>query len=81
MACGPSNDYMIFCTPDNLIRLGFASVICMDACPSLFSQLFTIHAFEDDKHVPLVYCLMARKDAATYKAIFQTLIDKAVAGA
>jgi len=50
-----------------------------DSCPALYSQLFTIHVFDDDKLVPLVYCLMANKDAASYRAIFDIIKQRATA--
>jgi hypothetical protein len=82
MESGPNNDFLIFCSPENLTRLCFADLLCMDgtfdACPALYSQLFTIHAFDDDKLVPLVYCLMAQKNMASYNTIFAVLKQKAI---
>jgi len=77
MASGPNNDFIVFCSPENLTRLCFAAIVCMDGCPALYAQLFTIHIFDDDKLVPLVYCLMAKKDAASYNAIFEVLKQQA----
>ena len=60
LECGPSNDYMVFCTAENFTVLCFADVIMhMDGTfwclPITF--LSSIHAFDDDKLVPLVYTI------------------------
>jgi hypothetical protein len=73
----PGNDTLIFCTQDNLRLLCQAAVMCIDgtfeSCPSLFSQLFTIHAFDHDKLLPLVYSLMSDKRRESYESIFAIL--------
>jgi hypothetical protein len=50
-----------------------------DACPAIFAQLFTLHAFVDGKLLPLVYCLLANKSAAIYTNVFQVLKNAAAA--
>ncbi len=48
-----------------------------DLSPTLYEQVFTIHAFVTDRSVPLLYVLMARKSAALYKKLFRLLKDEA----
>jgi hypothetical protein len=50
-----------------------------DACPHLFAQLFTLHVFEHDRLLPVVYCLLPGKTAATYTAVFTALKNAATA--
>jgi len=48
-ALRPNNDFWIFGLSENLTRLCFADVVCMDgtfdACPASYKKLLTIHAF------------------------------------
>ncbi|KAL3685164.1 hypothetical protein R1sor_003186 [Riccia sorocarpa] len=52
------NDIMVFSAPSDFRDLCHASHVYMDGtfdtCPSLFRQLFTLHAFFGGRHVPLV---------------------------
>ena len=61
----PGYDILIFCTTANPRQLCQASILYTDgtfeSCPVPFCQLFTIHAFDQDKLVSLIYCLMADK--------------------
>lgn len=42
-------------------------------CPTLFCQLFVIHALIDSKAVPLVYALLPNKSEGIYVELFNTL--------
>ena len=46
--------------------------------PHLFTQIFTIHAYVNDKQLPLAYVLMTGKSALMYETIFQGLMDAAL---
>ena len=46
-------------------------------CPSLFSQLFIIHALVGTQTLPLLYCLLPAKDSPTYTRLFRLIVDKA----
>jgi len=63
-------DMVIFATDDNLRTLSAATSIYLDgtfkACPSLYAQLYTVHALVDSEVVPLVYALLANKQRTTY---------------
>ena len=76
-----SSDVVIFCTTTNLQLLCRAELVTMDgtfdAAPALYSQLFTLHVFEFGKLLPLVYCLLASKDRASYVTVFSVLKTKA----
>ena len=52
------NDILILCTTANLHQLCQAPILFIDgifeSCPALFCQLFTLHAFDQDKLEPLV---------------------------
>ena len=79
MEAGPNNDFLMFCSPHNLGLLCSASLITMDgtfdACPPQYAggQLFTIHAFEQDKLLPLVFSLSATKSRDFYVTVFEIL--------
>ena len=46
-------------------------------CTSLIPSNFSFHAFEGDKLVPLVYCLLSAKTRVIYSELFRSLKDKA----
>ena len=48
-----------------------------DSVPALYAQLFTLHAFFENKQLPLVYCLMSGKTRDAYASVFNILKDKA----
>ena len=50
---------------------------CEASCPSLFSQLFIIHALLGNQTLPLMYCLLPTKDSPTYTPLFRLTVDKA----
>ena len=54
---------------------------CVDgtfrSVPHLYLQLFTIHAFEGDKLIPLIYCLLSAKTRVIYSELFRALKDNA----
>lgn len=67
MSWRPGNRFILFTTVDNLTRLCQANIIYMDgtfdAAPQIFSQLYTIHAFIDERFMPFVYVLLKSKTA------------------
>ncbi|KAE8740956.1 hypothetical protein FOCC_FOCC013530 [Frankliniella occidentalis] len=56
---------IVFATKENLKKLGRSSSWFTDGtfmvCPSLFTQLFTIHGLVEDVALPLVYALLPNK--------------------
>ena len=46
-------------------------------CPSLFYQIFTLHAFKNGKQFPFVYCLLPGKSRLLYLRALELLILKA----
>lgn len=76
-----NSDVVIFCTVSNLKQLCNVKLVAIDgtfdASPLLYSQLFTLHAFQHDKLLPLVYCLLASKQRTAYAEVFQVLKTKA----
>ena len=75
------NEILIFCTPTDLRLLCEADIVAMDgtfdSVPALYAQLFTLHAFFENKQLPLVYCLMSGKTRDAYASVFNILKDKA----
>jgi hypothetical protein len=75
--CGQNGNYIIFATEDNMRRLCQADIVSMDgtfdAVPTMFRQMFTLHAFGNDHLLPLVYVLMAEKTSAMYQTVFTSL--------
>jgi len=76
---GPNNDFLLFRSPHNLILLSEADVWSMDgtfaACPPQYAggQLYTAHAFDEDKLLLLVYCLKTTKSCNFYITLFNIL--------
>lgn len=75
---GQNNEYVAFATLSNLRRLCSADLVSMDGTfdtvpRRYFCQLFTMHTFEQEKLVPLVYVLMVNKTAALYETFFNDL--------
>lgn len=63
----------LLCAADTVLVDG-----TFDACPNLFSQLFRMHVFKEERLLPLIYCLLSDKSAATYVAVFGILQTEAV---
>lgn len=82
MHSGVNNDFIVFCSPSSLRILCDSDVVSMDgtfaACPAVFQQLFTIHAFNRDHLLPVVYCFMADKTQQMYTEVFNLLQQKAL---
>ena len=70
-----------FSTDENMQLLCGSAAIYMDGTfrvvPSLFAQLYTLHAFYKGQMMPLVYFLLPDKSRATYSRMFLLLCDHA----
>lgn len=68
---------ILFSTISNLKYLGSSKTIFVDgtfkSSPTLFTQLFTIHAFKHCTYIPLVFCLLPDKKQENYEAVFRHL--------
>ena len=64
------NRFFMFATKGNLRQLGRSKTWYVDGtfkvCPSLFYQLFTMHAMIGGSVVPLVYTLLQNKTEVAY---------------
>lgn len=78
---GSANRIIGFSTAENMEILCEASAIYMDGTfrvvPSLFLQLYTLHAFYRGQMMPLAYFLLADKSQATYARMFALLCSYA----
>ena len=76
-----NNDLIVFGIECNIRKLSTNSHWCVDgtfkSVPKLFVQLFSIHVFEGDKLIPLIYCLLSSKTQSMYSELFRALKDKA----
>ncbi|KAK3922325.1 PKS-NRPS hybrid synthetase [Frankliniella fusca] len=72
---------IVFATKDNLKKLGRSLTWFTDGtfmvCPSLFTQLFTIHGMYRDVALPLVYALLPNKLEASYTRVLEAIKEKA----
>ena len=78
---GSEDKILIFCT-DRFLQILCRSKKIFDdgtffTCPLLFSQIYTIHGMIRDKMVPLVYCLLPKKDIRTYRRMIRSIQDAA----
>lgn len=71
---------VVFCTEENLIHFEHQETILADGTfkyvPSKFQQLFTLVAYINGIYVPLIYCLMKKKNIASYSKLCLFLKDK-----
>lgn len=72
------SNIIIFSCNTNLKMLCKSEIIYVDGtfsyCPSLFTQLFTIHGLVNTFYIPLVFCLLKNKKIESYKeALFQVV--------
>ncbi|KAL3698144.1 hypothetical protein R1sor_012220 [Riccia sorocarpa] len=71
-----NNDIIVFGAPADFDALCVKSHVYMDGtfdmCPELFCQLFTLHAFFGDRHVPLLYVLMSSKERLAVSSVHQS---------
>lgn len=76
---GGQERILVFSTIFNLTHLTAALTVYGDGtfytCPSVFYQLYTLHAFVDGAMYPLVYALLPGKDEDTYTRFFTLLKD------
>ncbi|XP_050406180.1 uncharacterized protein LOC126821734 [Patella vulgata] len=77
------NRFLVFSTQENLYHLANADTIYCDGTfsmsPTLFTQIYTIHAFVHNKMFPLVYALLPDKKEATYVEFLRCVRDKTLA--
>ena len=71
------NEIIVYASDASLLRLANCKTIYMDGtfkcCPSLYTQLFTIHGLSNNFVVPLVYALLSDKSSASYYKLFDIL--------
>ena len=81
MFSSTNNDIVIFSTEENIRRVSTKSHWYADgifkSVPNIYTQIFTIHGFEGDKLILLVYCLLSSKTRAIFSKVFRSLKDKA----
>jgi hypothetical protein len=69
----------MFGTAKNLLELSYAEHWFLDGtfsiAPSLFEQLYAIHAIKHNKNIPLVYVLLTRKTQILYTRVINSLFD------
>jgi len=70
---------IMFGTNQNLQVLKEFRNWCIDGtfkvAPTLFYQLFTIHALIDEKALPMVYCFLSNKQTDSYKRVFEKILE------
>lgn len=71
------NEMIVYATDSSLLRLADCKTIYLDGtfqtCPSLYTQLFTIHGLFNNFVVPLVYALLSNKSSASYYRLFDII--------
>uniref|UniRef100_A0A2S2QBL8 MULE transposase domain-containing protein n=1 Tax=Sipha flava TaxID=143950 RepID=A0A2S2QBL8_9HEMI len=74
------SNILLFSCKSNLMFLSNVDTIFVDgtfkSCPSLFTQIFTVHGLQNDKYIPLLFFLLPDKELKTYeKAFFHILSE------
>ncbi|RWS22729.1 uncharacterized protein B4U80_09036 [Leptotrombidium deliense] len=76
---GTTDRIVVYATKEFAIRMAKADILFCDgtfkSVPKLFKQLYTFHAKYDKQMIPLVYCLLPSKSAATYMRLLNLLRD------
>jgi hypothetical protein len=71
---------LIFASPDDIRYLGSQKFWYADGTfytsPSIFYQIYSIHAFDEGISTPCVFALLADKKEPTYQDLFTVLIKK-----
>jgi len=72
---------LVFATRENLRLPALCKTWFCDGtfkvCPSLFTQIFTIHGLYDEEVAfPFVYALLPNKGQPSYTKVFQVVLDK-----
>ena len=74
------NRFLMFATEGNLRQLGRSKTWYADGtfkvCPSLFYQLFTMHAMIGGMVVPLVYVLLQNKSEVAYTQVLNVVKER-----
>ncbi len=71
----PGNEMIIFATNENMRLLCESDQVSMDGTSD---QLYTLHVCKDNRFLPVVYCLLPDKTAATYSRMFTILQTAAI---
>lgn len=73
---------LIFASIDDIKYLAYQKFWYADGTfytsPSIFYQIYSIHAFDEGLSTPCVYALLADKSEETYHDLFSTLINKII---
>lgn len=71
---------IILASKADRLRLSKCKLWLADAtfkiCPSMFTQLWVIHGFHENRVVPLIYCLLTSKNQAAYSRALTVLLQK-----
>ncbi|CAF1374505.1 unnamed protein product, partial [Rotaria sp. Silwood1] len=73
---------LIFASEDDIKYLAYQKFWYADGTfytsPSIFYQIYSIHAFDEGLSTPCVYALLSDKSEATYYDLFSTLMKKII---
>ena len=76
------NRIIIYATDDSFKKLCETDTVQMDGtfytCPSIFTQLYTIHGIINSKVYSLAYVFLPNKSRDTYLEMFRMLQNKAI---
>jgi len=71
---------IIFSCMTNLIFVNTVDTIYVDGtfqyCARFFTQMFTIHGFQNGHYIPFIFCLLPDKKYETYLYMLNAIIDK-----
>ncbi|CAF3984236.1 unnamed protein product, partial [Rotaria sp. Silwood1] len=81
---GPGPDRMlIFSSPEQCSILASSTEFLVDGTfdivPDIFYQLYVIHAVHREHVIPVVFCLLRRKNATTYQEMINKILEFAPA--
>lgn len=74
------HEVVVFACPSNVSFMCQHSKFYMDGtfdyCPKYFTQLFTIHVYNNATYIPVAFCLLKNKLKSTYVKLFDLIVTK-----
>ena len=74
------SNILLFSCKSNLMFLSNVDTIFVDgtfkSCPSLFTQIFTVHGLQNGKYIPLLFFLLPDKELKTYEKAFLHILSE-----
>ena len=81
LICKSNKEYgiVLLTTEESLLFLSNSHRMLGDgtfkSCPKFFFQLYTLHAFQNGRYTPCMFCLLPDKKKTTYEKMLEMLLE------